>query len=197
MRTARAGVLFPRPSGLAKRQNTHPSTSGLDGCKRTAHEGARDSPSLECRGRHPVEHPGCVVWDAAGTHKRPRPRVAFFSRQGEKSERSGITLPDTRGWSTQVTDGERSHCPLGKAEAPREATRREEQCDRTVPLSQKQRQTHSTTRERACASDRQYTAQAAQPHATPTWFRSFHCGTRVCRRRLCRRRTQMLVCSCC
>ena len=101
MRTARAGVLFPRPSGLAERQTTHPSTSGLAGCKRTVHEGARDSPSLVCRGRHPVEHPGCVVWDAAGTHKRPRPRVAFFSRQGEKSERSGITLPDTRGWSTQ------------------------------------------------------------------------------------------------
>ena len=41
------------------------------------------------------------MWDAAGTHKRPRPRAAFFSRQGEESERSGITLPDTRGWSTQ------------------------------------------------------------------------------------------------
>ena len=41
MRTARAGVLFPRPSGLAERQTTHPSTSGLDGCKRTVHEGAK------------------------------------------------------------------------------------------------------------------------------------------------------------
>ena len=26
----------------------------------------------------PAEHPGCVVWVAAETHKRPRPRVAFF-----------------------------------------------------------------------------------------------------------------------
>ena len=50
VRTARVGVLFPRPSGRAERQVTHPSTSGLDGCKRTVHEGARDSPSLVCRG---------------------------------------------------------------------------------------------------------------------------------------------------
>ena len=82
MRTARVGVLFPRPSGLAERQTTHPLTSGLDGCKRTVHKGVRDSPSLVCRDRHPIEHPGCVVWDAAGTHKRPRPRVAFFLPAG-------------------------------------------------------------------------------------------------------------------
>ena len=61
----------------------------------------RDSLSLECRGGHTAEHPGCVVWDAAETHQRPRPSVASFSRQGEESERSGITLPDIRGWSTQ------------------------------------------------------------------------------------------------
>ena len=33
----------------------------------------------------------------------------FFSRQGEKSERSGITLPDARGWSTQSDSREWGH----------------------------------------------------------------------------------------
>ena len=47
---ARAGVLVPRPSGLAERQTTHSSTSGPDECKRPVHECVRDSPSLECRG---------------------------------------------------------------------------------------------------------------------------------------------------
>ena len=67
--------------------------------------------------------PGTVrVWCAAadtplstqavscGTrHKRPRPRVVFFSRRGEKSECAGITLPDTRGWSTQSDRRECGH----------------------------------------------------------------------------------------
>ena len=144
------------------------------------HEGARDSPSLVCRGRHPVEHPGCVVWDAAGTHKRQRPRVAFFSRQGEKSERSGITLPDTRGWSTQSDRRGAVTLSLREGRRRREAPRREEQCDRTVPHVTKTPSDTCTTRERACASDRQHTAQAAhahvQPHVTPTWFQ---CASRV------------------
>ena len=47
---AQAGVQVPRPSGLAERQTTHSSASGTDECKRTVHECARDSPSLEYRG---------------------------------------------------------------------------------------------------------------------------------------------------
>ena len=100
----------------------------------------------------PQSTPGCVVWDAAETHKRPRPSVVFFSRQGEKSERSGITLPDTRGWSTQVTDGEWSHCPLGKAKAG--ARRRAVRSSVTAqsPVTKTKSDT-CTTRERACAPD--------------------------------------------
>ena len=59
-----------RPCRAANNSLTDP---GSDECKRAVHEGARDSPSLVSRGGHPAEHPGCVVWDAAGTHKRPRP----------------------------------------------------------------------------------------------------------------------------
>ena len=104
---AQVGVLIPRPSGRAERQATHSSTSGPDGCKQAVFEG---QPS--------AEHPSCVVWDSAETHKRPRPTVAFFSRQGEESERSGITLSDIRGWSTQSgSKGVGSHCPLGKGDA--------------------------------------------------------------------------------
>ena len=29
-----------------------------------------------------TEYPDCVVWVAAGTHKRPRPRVVFFLPAG-------------------------------------------------------------------------------------------------------------------
>ena len=50
MRVASEGVLLPEPSGRAERQVTDSSTSGPDGCKQAVHEGARDSPSLECRG---------------------------------------------------------------------------------------------------------------------------------------------------
>ena len=120
------------------------------------------------------------MWDAAGTHKRPRPKVAFFSRQGEKSDRSGITLPDTRGWSTQSDRRGAVTLSLREGRRRREAPRREEQCDRTVPHVTKTPSDTCTTRERACASDRHHTAQAAhahvQPHVTPTWFQ---CASRV------------------
>ena len=102
-------MLVPRPSGRAERQVTHPLTSGPDGCKQAVHEGARDSLSLVCRGGHTAEHPGCVVWDAAGTHKIPRPREVFFSRQGEESERSRTILPEARVWSTQSDKREWGH----------------------------------------------------------------------------------------
>ena len=45
----------------------------------------------------------------------------FFSRRGEESERSGITLPDARGWSTQVAAGSGVTVSLGKGGRGREA----------------------------------------------------------------------------
>ena len=98
MRTARVGVLFPRPSGLAERQTTHPSTSGLDGCKRTVHEGAsaRESP-----------------------------------------------CPTPVDGQRKVTDGSAVTLSLREGRRRREAPRREEQCDRTVPHVTKKCQTHA------------------------------------------------------
>ena len=48
----------------------------------------------------------------------------FFSRQGEESERSGITLPDTRGWSARVTSGSGVTLSLRVGISLREALRR-------------------------------------------------------------------------
>ena len=51
--------------------------------------------------------PGTVrVWCAAADTPLDSQETApqssfFFSQQGEESERSGLILPDTRGWSTQ------------------------------------------------------------------------------------------------
>ena len=140
----------PRPNGRAERQVTHPLTSGSDGWKQAVHEGARDSLSLVCRGGHPAEHPGCVVWDAAGTHKRPWQGVAFFSRQGEESERSGITLPDARGWSTQSDRREWVTLSLRVGNSRREASRRAKQCDLTEsPVTKKHKGRHMHHK-RAC-----------------------------------------------
>ena len=80
----------------------------------------------------------------------------------------------------KVTDGSAVTLSLREGRRRREAPRCEEQCDRTVPHVTKKVSDTCTTRERACASDRQHTAQAAlahvQPYVTPTWFQ---CASRV------------------
>ena len=66
----------------------------------------------------------------------------FFSGQGKESERSGITLPDTRGWSTQSDKWEWGHTVLWVRNSLREASRRAKQCDLTAPLSPKHKVRH-------------------------------------------------------
>ncbi len=111
---ARVGVFLSQAERLCRVASTHSSTPGSDECKRTAHECARVSPSLECRGWHTTEHTDCVVWLAAETQTETANQSSvFFSRQGEESERSGITPPDSRGWSSSVTRGVGSHYPSG------------------------------------------------------------------------------------
>ena len=145
------------PSGLAERQTTHSSASGTDECKRTVHECARDSPSLVCRG-----HPGCVVWDAAGTHKRPRPRVVFFLPAGVRRARGRESpCPAPEVSRQRVTGGCGVTLSLRVGSRPREASRSAKQRDLTAPPSQKTKSDTCATRERTCASDvqRKYTAQ--------------------------------------
>ena len=93
---ARVGVLFPGPSGRAERQTTH-SMSVSGPCTRVPRTvrvwcAVADTPqstqAVSCGSRQRLK----------GDHG---PEQCFFSRQGEGSERSGITLPDTRGWSTK------------------------------------------------------------------------------------------------
>ena len=56
----------------------------------------------------------CAAWVAAGTQTETANQSSvFFSRQGEESERSGIILPDARGWSTEWQVEVGSRCPLG------------------------------------------------------------------------------------
>ena len=60
------------------------------------------------------------------------------------SERSGITPPDSRGWSSSVTRGVGSHYPLGLGDRRRKASRSARKCDLTTPLSPKKGgQTHA------------------------------------------------------
>ena len=108
------------------------------------------------------------MWVAAETQRRPRPRVVF-SRQGEGSERSGITLPDTRGWSTRVTDGSGVTLSLRVRNSLREASRGAKQCDLTAPQSPKHKVRHMHHK-RACVCCSTNTTQVAhalaQPHVT-------------------------------
>ena len=78
-------MLVPRPSGRADRQVTRPLTSS-DGCKQAVHESARDS--LVCRGGHPAEDLGCVMWYAAAT----RVRSARVVGRHRVTDGSGVTL---------------------------------------------------------------------------------------------------------
>ena len=145
-----SGVLLPEPGGLAERQTTHSSTSEPDECKRAVHKGARDSPSLECRGGHTTEHPDCVVWVAAETHRRPRPREVFFSlsRVSRASARQSPCQTPEVG-RQRVTGGSGVTLSLGEGRQ-REASRRATQCDLTVhPVTKKEvRHTHH---KRACS----------------------------------------------
>ena len=104
------------------------------------------------------------MWVAAETQRRPRPRVVFFSRQGEESERSG------------VTGGSGVTLSLGEGDRQREVPR---QCDLTESPVTKNWSDTCTTRERANVPDmRADTAQAAhaqgQPHAHPRFHSLTH-----------------------
>ena len=121
------------------------------GVSRLCHEGARDSLSLVCRGGHPAEHPGCVVWDAAGTHKRPRPRVVFFSpgRVRRASARESPCQTPVVGQRI-VTDGSAVTLSLRVGNSRREASRRAKQCDLTEsPVTKKHKGRHMHHK-RAC-----------------------------------------------
>ena len=65
------------------------------------------------------------------------PEKCFFSRQGEKSERSGIT----------VEVG--SHCPLGKEQPARGSAQSETVRPHRVPITKNTKSATCTTRERA------------------------------------------------
>ena len=164
------------PSGRAERQVTHSSASGPDVCKRTVHECASDGPSRECRGWHTAEHPDCVVWVAAETQTETANQSSLFllPARVRESERSGITLPDTRGWSTQSDKWEWGHTvPSGWEQPARGVARSEAVCPHSAPVTKTQSQTHAPQESvhvcLTCSTTN--TTQAvhapAQPHVTP------------------------------
>ena len=147
---------FPGPSGRAERQTTHSSTPGSDECKRAAHECARDSPSLECRGRQTTEHTGCVVWVAAGTHTETAAQSSLFSpgRVRSASARESPCLTPVV-FQQRVTSGSGGQAvPQGWGSPSAEASRRATQHDLTEsPVTIKEKPDTCTTREFTCASD--------------------------------------------
>ena len=141
LRTARAGVLVSRPSGHAERQVTHPSTLGPVGCKQAVREGARNSLSLVCRGGHPAEHPGCVVWVAAGTHKRARPSVVLFSS-------GGVRRASARESHCQTPGVGRHRVAAGSTHAPHESVQVRLTCSTGTPHRLRTRMCNRTSHSR-------------------------------------------------
>ena len=142
---ARAGVLFPRPSGHAERQTTHSSTPRSDECKRAAHESARDSPSLECRGRHTIEHPDCVVWFAAKIQAETAAQSSLVppGRVRRASARES-PCPTPMVGRQRVTSGSGVMVSLRDGDRQREASRRATQHDLTeFRVTNKQSQTRA------------------------------------------------------
>ena len=136
--------------------------------------------------------PGTVrVWCAAADTPSSTQAVSCGTRQGLTRDRGPewrfspgtvrrasareSPCPTPVVGQRKVTDGSAVTLSLREGRRRREAPRREKQCDCTVPHVTKVSDT-CTTRERACPSDRQHTAQAAhahvQPLVTPTWFHS-------------------------
>ena len=91
-------------------------------CKRAVHEGARHSPSLWCAVADTPQSTQAVSCGTRQGFTRDRgPEWCFFSWRCEESERSGITLPDARGWSTQVAAGSGDTLSLREEGRRREA----------------------------------------------------------------------------
>ena len=163
---AQAGVQVPRPSGRAERQGTHSSTPGSDECKRAAHESARDSPSLECRGLRQ-------------RLKGDRSRSLFSPDRVRRASARESPCPTPVVGRHRVAAGSGVTLPLREGRRRREASRGAKQRDLTAPPATRRVSDTCTTRVRACVTDVQYkyTAQAAhahvQPHDTPTRFHSF------------------------
>ena len=151
---AQVGVLFPKPSGCAERQPIHSPASGTDECKRAVQEGARDSLSLVCRGGHPAEHPGCVVFLAAEAQRRPRPRVVFFSLGGVRRASARESPCQTPVVGRQrVAGGSGVALSLRVGSRPREASRRARQRDLTESRVTKNTASATPHHKRACACD--------------------------------------------
>ena len=122
------------------------------------------------------------MWVAAGTHKRPRPRVVFSPGRVRRARALESPCQAPEVVRQRVTGGSGVTLSFRVGSRPREASRSAKQRDLTASQSQKTKSHTCTTRERTCASDvqRKYTAQAAHAHVrshdTPTWF---HCASRV------------------
>ena len=80
------------------------------------------------------------------------PELCFFSPAGEESERSGIILPDARGWSTKSGGWKWGHAVPGTASVRQKAE--QNSVTSQSPLSQKHSVRH--TRERTCVPDAQH-----------------------------------------
>ena len=87
---------------------------------------------------------GCVVWDAAGTQRRPRPRVVFSPGRARRASARELSCPTPAAGRHRVTDGSGVTLSFREGSRPREATCGGDSVTSQSPSSRKtQRQTHA------------------------------------------------------